>query len=93
MVLAYSKRKGEDVVLCVVNLDPHHTHRAWLDLDLAELGIGSAEAFQVHDVLGGSRYTWRGAHNFVELAPDAMPAHLFAVRRFVRTENDFEYFL
>jgi len=93
MMLAYSKRKGEDVVLCVVNLDPHHTHRAWLDLDLAALGIGSDEAFQVHDVLGGSRYTWRGAHNFVELAPDAMPAHVFAVRRFVRTENDFEYFL
>jgi starch synthase (maltosyl-transferring) len=93
MMLAYSKRKGDDVVLCVVNLDPHHTHRAWLDLDLVALGIAPEEAFQVHDVLGGARYTWRGAHNFVELAPDAMPAHVFAVRRFARSENDFEYFL
>jgi starch synthase (maltosyl-transferring) len=93
MMLAYSKRKGDDAVLCIVNLDPHHTHRTWLDLDLAALGIAPDEAFQVHDVLGGARYTWRGAHNFVELAPDAMPAHIFAVRRFARSENDFEYFL
>ena len=93
MVMAYSKRKGDDVVLCLVNLDAHHTHRAWVDLDLAALGLGADESFQVHDLLGGARFTWRGSHNFVELVPDVMPAHVFAVRRFVRTEHDFEYFL
>jgi len=93
MVMAYSKRKGDDVVLCVVNLDPHHTHRAWVDLDLTALGLQADESFQVHDLLGGARYTWRGGHNFVELVPEIMPAHVFTLRRFVRTENDFEYFL
>jgi starch synthase (maltosyl-transferring) len=92
-LLCYSKKKGDDVVLCVVNLDPHHLHRGWIDLDLAALGISGNESFQVHDLLGGGRYAWRGAHNFVELAPHAMPAHIFVVRRHVRTENDFEYFL
>jgi starch synthase (maltosyl-transferring) len=92
MMLCYSKRRGDDVMLCVVNLDPHHTHRGWITLDLAELGLSSEEAYQVHDLFGGGRYTWRGAHNFVELAPE-QPAHVFEVRRFVRTENDFEYFL
>jgi starch synthase (maltosyl-transferring) len=92
-LLCYSKKKGDDVVLCVVNLDPHHLHRGWVDLDLAALGISANEHFQVHDLLGGGRYAWRGAHNFVELAPHAMPAHIFVVRRHIRTENDFEYFL
>ncbi len=92
-VLCYSKRRGDSIVLCVVNLDPHHTHRAWLDLDLAALGVHDDHTFQVHDVLSGARYSWRDARNFVELAPHEMPAHIFEVRRFARSENQFEYFL
>ena len=89
----YSKRRGDSIVLCVVNLDPHHTHRAWLDIDLAALGIQADHTFQVHDLLSGARFSWRGARNFVELVPDEMPAHIFEVRRFARSENQFEYFL
>ena len=95
LVLAYSKRSadGSDVILTVVNLDPHHTHSAWLDLDLAELGLAPDQSFQAHDLLGDARYLWRGPRNFVELAPAALPAHVFQLHRFVRTENQFEYFL
>jgi starch synthase (maltosyl-transferring) len=93
LVLCYSKRRGDSIVLCVVNLDPHHTHRAWLDIDLAALGIQADHAFQVHDLLSGARFSWRGPRNFVELVPDEMPAHIFEVRRFARSENQFEYFL
>jgi len=95
LVLCYSKRTLDrsNVILAVVNLDPHHTHRAWLDLDLDELGLTAGDSFQVHDLLGDARFTWSGARNFVELDPDVMPAHVFEVRRFVRTENQFEYFL
>jgi starch synthase (maltosyl-transferring) len=92
-VIAYSKHAGDNVMLCVVNLDPHHTHRAWLDLDLAAIGLAANESFQVHDLLGGARFTWRGSRNFVELEPTAMPAHIFEIRRYVRTENQFEYYL
>jgi len=76
-----------------VTLDPHHTHGAWLDLDLRALGLAPDEAFQVHDLLGGAHYLWRGPRNYIELAPEAMPAHLFELRRFIRTENQFEYYL
>jgi len=95
LLIAYSKRTPDrrNVILCVVNLDPHHTHRGWLDLDLGELGLAHDDTFQVHDVLGGGHYTWRGRRNYVELDPHVMPAHIFEVRRFVRTENQFEYFL
>lgn len=93
LVMCYSKRRGDNVVLVVVNLDPHHTHRAYLDLDLAALGVDPERTFQVHDLLSGARYSWRGPRNFVELVPDEMPAHIFEVRRFARAENQFEYYL
>jgi starch synthase (maltosyl-transferring) len=93
LVMAYSKRRGDSIVLVIVNLDPHHTHRAWLDLDLTALGVDPGQTFQVHDHLSGARFSWRGSRNFVELAPDEMPAHVFEVRRFARSENQFEYFL
>ena len=75
-------------------MEPHpHVHRAHLTLDLAALGLADDQAFQVHDLLGDARYTWRGARNFIELVPDHGPAHVFEVKRFVRSENQFEYFL
>ena len=92
LVMCFSKRRGDNIVLVVVNLDPHHTHRAWLELDLAVLGIQPDHTFQVHDLLSGARFSWRGPRNFVELVPDEMPAHIFEVRRFARSENQFEYF-
>lgn len=93
LVMAYSKRRGDSIALVVVNLDPHHTHRAWLDLDLDALGIPADHTFQVHDLLSGARFSWRGSRNFVELVPAEMPAHIFEVRRHARSENQFEYFL
>jgi starch synthase (maltosyl-transferring) len=93
LVLAYSKRAGSDVVLTVVNLDPHHSHRAWLALDLDALGVGPDEAFQVHDLLGDARFQWRGPRAYVELDPGVMPAYVLELRRFARSENQFEYYL
>jgi starch synthase (maltosyl-transferring) len=47
----------------------------------------------VHELLSGARYTWRGAKNYVQLNPHVVPAHIFRIRRKVRSERDFEYFL
>ncbi|HSD90240.1 MAG TPA: alpha-1,4-glucan--maltose-1-phosphate maltosyltransferase [Kofleriaceae bacterium] len=93
LVMVYSKIHGDSVVLCVVNLDPHHRHRAWISLDLDVLGVPHDRTFQVHDMLSGARFAWRGSRNFIELDPRQMPAHIFEVRRFARSENQFEYFL
>ncbi len=94
-LICYSKRAPEhdDVILAVVNLDPHHTHSGWLELDLDELDVEPERPFQVHDLLGDARFLWHGARNYVELDPGVMPAHLFRIRRRVRTERDFEYYL
>jgi starch synthase (maltosyl-transferring) len=94
-LLAYSKTSEDldDVVLVVVNLDPHHVHSGWLELPADALGLPGDEPYQAHDLLGGGRYLWQGPRNFVELDPRSAPAQIFRIRRRVRTERDFDYFL
>jgi starch synthase (maltosyl-transferring) len=92
-LICYSKTHGEDAVLVVVNLDPHHRQSGWVELDGAVLELATDRPFQVHDLLGGGRYLWHGPRNYVELDPAAMPAQIFAIRRRVRSERDFDYYL
>jgi starch synthase (maltosyl-transferring) len=63
-----------------------------VQLPLDELGIDPEHPYQVHDLLADDTYTWQGPRNYVELDPKRLPAHLFHVRRRLRTEHDFEYF-
>jgi starch synthase (maltosyl-transferring) len=91
-LICYSKRRDDQAVIAVVNLDPHHRQGGWLHLDLEKLGIPDHSGFQVHDLLSDARYLWSGSRNFVELDPAGMPAHLFVVRYRVRSEADFDYF-
>ena len=92
-MLCYSKAAGDNVIVVAVNLDPHHVQSAWVELKLEELGLERDQPFQVHDLLTGARYLWHGSRNFVRLDPQQVPAHVFRVRRHVRTERDFDYFL
>jgi starch synthase (maltosyl-transferring) len=94
-LIAYSKttEDGTDSVLTIVNLDPHNRHTGWLELDLASLGLESARPYQVHDLLSGARFLWQGTRNFVALDPAHAPAHVFRIRRRVRSERDFDYFM
>ena len=95
MIMAYSKTNGSgtESVLVVANVDPHYTQSGWITIDLRSLGLPAETAFQMDDLLSGARYLWRGARNFVSLDPHHSPAHIFRVRRRVRTERDFDYFL
>jgi starch synthase (maltosyl-transferring) len=90
-LLAYSKASEGNVVLCIVNLDPHHRQAGWVDLSLGHLGLDDGP-FQVQDLLGGGTFLWHGARNYVDLDPGVLPAHVFAVRQKVRSEHDFDYF-
>ncbi len=95
MLICYSKTTADfsNVIVVVVNLDPNHTHAGWINLDLAELGLDAQNPYQVHELLGDSRFLWTGPRNYVQLDPTSVPAHVFRVRRKVRTERDFDYFL
>ena len=93
-LLAYSKQAPDgDLVVVVVNLDPHHAQRGMLDLPLEDLGIDAASPFEVTDLLTDETYLWRGPRNSVVLDPAVRPAHVFHVHRHVRTESQFEFYL
>ena len=94
-LICYSKRTpdGTNVVLVVVNLDPHHTQSGFVNLALDVLGIDEHRPYQAHDMLTGARYMWTGRRNYVELDPSSLPGHLFVLRKRLRVETDFEYFL
>jgi starch synthase (maltosyl-transferring) len=44
-------------------------------------------------LLSDGRYLWQGKRNYVELVPESMPAHIVRVRRRIRSERDFDYYL
>lgn len=94
-ILCYSKsdRHSGDVLLMVVNLDPHHTQGGWLDLPLSVLGLGDQTHCQVHELLSDQRFLWNGSRHFVQLDPQRSPAQIFHPRRHLRTEHDFDYYL
>jgi starch synthase (maltosyl-transferring) len=93
MIISYSKRAGEDVVLVVVSLDPHHIQSGWVSLDLSALGVDPEQRFAVRDLLTDRHYQWDGAHNFLQLDPDGIPAHVFTIRGKARSEEGFDYFV
>jgi len=94
-LIAYTKSTFDqaDVVLTVVNLDPHHTQSGMVTLPLQALGIDTDKSYQAHELLSGARYMWNGPRNYVEINPHAAPAQIFRFRRRIRSEHDFEYFL
>jgi starch synthase (maltosyl-transferring) len=82
-LICYSKATDDasDVIIVVVNLDCGHTQSGWADLPIEDWGISAEERYQVHDLLSDARYTWQGRRNYVELDPQASPAHVFHLRR------------
>lgn len=70
-----------DVMVMVVNLDPYHTQSGWIDLPLESLGIDPNKPYQLTDLLSGAEYNWYGGHNYVELNPHVVGAHIFWVKQ------------
>jgi len=79
-VLCFSKQHGEDLVIVVVNLDPHATRETTVHLDLPALGLGWGDSLVVHDEITGADWSW-SQHNYVRLDPYDEPAHVLSVRR------------
>ncbi len=94
-LICYSKRSadGSNLILVVVNLDPHYRQSGFVELPLSQLEIEEDRPYQANDLLTGARYMWTGPRNYVELDPASVPGHIFRIRRRLRVETDFEYFL
>jgi starch synthase (maltosyl-transferring) len=94
-LVAYTKSTEDlnDVVLTVVNVDPRRAQAGMVTLPLEELGLPRDKAYQAHELLTGARYVWNGPRNYVEINPSSAPGQIFRLRRQIRSEHDFEYFL
>ena len=84
-VLCWSKRTTlpdgrEDVVLVVVNLDPHGAREAIVRLDMPALGLTWDTPFRVRDEVTGAEFDW-STSNYVRLDPFSEPAHVLTLMR------------
>jgi starch synthase (maltosyl-transferring) len=84
-ILVFSKqaRAGvgeEDLVIVVVNVDPHAARETTVHLNMPALGMDWQDTFAVHDELTGQSWRW-GERNYVRLDPYHEPAHVLTVRR------------
>jgi starch synthase (maltosyl-transferring) len=82
-VLAFVKRDDASEqphhLLCIVNLDPHAPHETTVHVPLGSLGLETDAEYGVKDLLTGTKYTWRGADNYVRLDPAEKVGHLFRI--------------
>jgi starch synthase (maltosyl-transferring) len=94
-LIAYSKMSDDllNIIVVVVNLDPQRTQSGMVELPLDRFHLDPRQPYQVHDLLTDAKYVWRGPSNYVELNPQRLPAHIFCIRRRVRTENGVDYFV
>ncbi|MFG2779345.1 alpha-1,4-glucan--maltose-1-phosphate maltosyltransferase [Streptomyces prunicolor] len=79
-ILAYTKHVelpdgGTDLVLVIVNLDPHHAHEATVTCDPAALGLPADGTLKLRDELTGETYAW-GESTYVRLDPAHQVAHV-----------------
>lgn len=79
-LMAYTKEADDNLILVVVNLDPHQAHEGLVELPLVPLGLPEHDPYPVHDLLNDAHYMWDGTHNYVKLAP-TLPAHIFRIAR------------
>jgi starch synthase (maltosyl-transferring) len=80
-LLVYSRgHVASDLLLCIVNLDPHQPQDTTVRLDLGALGLPADRPYQCHDELSGDTYVWGGESAYVRLDPTVgQVAHLLHV--------------
>ncbi|MDQ6693338.1 MAG: DUF3416 domain-containing protein [Chloroflexota bacterium] len=94
-IIAYYKATPglEDVVITVVNLDPHYVQSCTIEMPIEELGLDPQQLYQVHDLLTDNRYFWSGRYNYVELNPHSLPAHIFRLRRLTQSAQGIDHYI
>jgi starch synthase (maltosyl-transferring) len=82
-LICYSKQSesGDDTILVIVNLDPLNMQHGFIQLPLADWGLGPQAAVEVVDLLSNEHYFWRGEWNYVRLDPRLRMAHILQVKK------------
>jgi starch synthase (maltosyl-transferring) len=72
-LIAYAKQTGANIVITVVNLDPHQPQEG---VAVVPASLGLPPIFGVHDLLSDEHYQWRIGPNYIRLQPGVRQAHL-----------------
>jgi starch synthase (maltosyl-transferring) len=82
-IIAYAKTAAEppNVVVVIVNLDPHAVHEGEVELPLTALRLGVEDEFAAEEALSGTVWRLRGARQRFRLDPESSPALIFRLRR------------
>jgi starch synthase (maltosyl-transferring) len=75
-LIAYAKQRGDNTVITVVSIDPHHTQEGIVNVPA---NLGTAPVFRVRDLLDDQLYDWSIGRNYVRLAPGRRMAHVMRV--------------
>jgi len=94
-LMCYCKTNEDlsNIIIVAVNLDPYHTQGGWVTIPIKELGVDPHQPYLVHDLLSDDKFIWHGEKNYIQLDPTVVPAHIFRVRKKLKREHDFDYFL
>jgi starch synthase (maltosyl-transferring) len=65
-LFAFLKRRGNNTVVAVVNLDPRATQ---VGVCVVPVSTGLPPAYPVQDLLSSQKWTWRIGRNYVKLGP------------------------
>lgn len=61
---------GGEMIMVMVNLDPHHAQECDFEVPLWEFGIPDEGSIAVEDLVGGHRFDWHGKFQHIRIAPD-----------------------
>lgn len=80
-IMSYIKLTEDqsDIIWCIVNFDTAYRQSGFVEVPKSLLGITGNVNLKVTDLLSGEVYHWFNEWNYVELNPDAAPAHIFEV--------------
>ncbi len=80
-ILVYTRgHTSRGLLLCAVNLDPHHAQDTTVHLDVGAVGLPHDVRYHLRDELTGNTYDWTGDTGYVRLDPEVgQVAHLFSV--------------
>ena len=94
-LMCYGKTSEDlsNIIIVAVNLDPYHTQGGWVHVPVDALEIPRGQPYLVHDLLTDDKFIWHGEKNFIQLDPQIVPAHIFSVRKRLKREMDFDYFM
>ncbi len=81
-ILAYTKisADGANIVIIVVNLDPHGAHEDTIELPLGEFGVAVDSEFLLEEALTERAVSCRGAYQRFHLEPETNPALVFCLK-------------